>query len=55
MMLPAPTSHRAHKRMMTGVYEVYVTSTSGSSVYMANGLITHGTWGGLFLSSDASS
>jgi hypothetical protein len=38
-----------------GVYEVYLNSSGYSSVYMANGLITHGTWGGLFLSSDANS
>ena len=38
-----------------GVYEVFIQSQSGSQLLAANGLITHGTWGGLFLSADASS
>jgi hypothetical protein len=38
-----------------GVYEVFVQSQNGGQLQAANGLITHGTWGGLFLSADASS
>lgn len=38
-----------------GVYEVFVQSLNSSNIYSWNGLITHGTWGGLFLSSDATS
>jgi hypothetical protein len=34
-----------------GVYEVFMQADTSSSISAANGLITHGTWGGLFASS----
>lgn len=38
-----------------GVYEVFIQAMSSSTVHVANCLITHGTWGGLFASADATS
>jgi hypothetical protein len=37
-----------------GVYEVYMQADVSSSILAQNGLITHGTWGGLFANSIAS-
>lgn len=37
-----------------GVYEVYMQADVSSHIYAQNGLITHGTWGGLFANSIAS-
>lgn len=34
-----------------GVYEVFMQVDTSASIVAANGLITHGTWGGLFASS----
>ncbi|HEX5123748.1 MAG TPA: choice-of-anchor Q domain-containing protein [Rhodanobacteraceae bacterium] len=36
-----------------GVYEVFMQASPGGNITAANGLITHGTWGGLLASSDA--
>lgn len=38
-----------------GVYEVFMQTTASSQVLAENGLITHGTWGGLFANSIDSS
>ncbi|HVZ22834.1 MAG TPA: choice-of-anchor Q domain-containing protein [Vicinamibacterales bacterium] len=38
-----------------GVYEVFMQTTASSQVRANNGLITHGTWGGLFANSIDSS
>jgi len=35
-----------------GVYEVFMQANAGGQIHAANGLVTHGTWGGLFASSD---
>lgn len=37
-----------------GVYEVFMHAESDAAIYAGNGLVTHGTWGGLYASSDAS-
>ena len=37
-----------------GVYEVFLTAASDAAIYAGNGLVTHGTWGGLYAQSDAS-
>jgi hypothetical protein len=38
-----------------GVYEVYMQADVSSQIIAENGLVTHGTWGGLFANSIASS
>jgi hypothetical protein len=38
-----------------GVYEVFMQTTASSQVVANNGLVTHGTWGGLFANSIDSS
>lgn len=38
-----------------GVYEVFMHAESSANIYAGNGLITHGTWGGLYAQTDATS
>lgn len=38
-----------------GVYEVFMHAESSGQIYAGNGLITNGTWGGLYAQSDATS
>jgi len=37
-----------------GVYEVFMRAATNAAIYAGNGLVTHGTWGGLYAQSDAS-
>lgn len=36
-----------------GVYEVFMHADNFANIYAGNGLITHGTWGGLYAQTDA--
>ena len=36
-----------------GVYEVFMHAETDAAIYAGNGLVTHGTWGGLYAQSDA--
>lgn len=38
-----------------GVYEVFAHADTFGKIYAGNGLITHGTWGGLYAQTDANS
>ena len=38
-----------------GVYEVFMHAESSGQIYAGNGLITNGTWGGLYAQTDATS